>query len=281
MSVFLTLVDGADSMSQATILACRLAERLKTKLKGISAMPDPTDSLLLAGAGAGLYLPNSVQVVRSVQDAQGKSRETLECNFNTICAEEKIDLDMVSIRHLEGLPEQEFGAAAILSAALIFPHECGRSAGPYGNAFEYILMSRRQPVIIAGTDPNPNLANIVIAWDGSPEAARAVVLHERVIKSTDRVIIAQNTDKIDPQDKHGSENTAIVREWLEVRNIPTTIREFSGGVADGLLKLTKDEGAGILVAGAFGHSRVEEMIFGGVSRSLLRAEDGPALAIAH
>ncbi|ACT58626.1 universal stress protein [Hirschia baltica] len=281
MSVFLTLTEGAEAMTEASVLACRLAKRLKTKVQGISAMPDPAGSLLMTGAGVGLYMPSSAQVLQGVKEAQQNTREKLEKNFKAICASEKMDPEMAFVRHIEGLPEQEFGAAAILSAALVFPHDCGRASGPYGSAFEYTLMSRRQPVIIAGTDKDPDISTIVIAWDGSPEAARAVALHERVICSADRVVIAQNIDRIDPQDMDGPENTSIVREWLEVRNIPMTVREFSGEVADGLLKLTKDEGAGILVAGAFGHSRVEELIFGGVSRTLLRSDHGPALAIAH
>ncbi len=281
MSVFLTLTEGAESMAEATVFACRLSKRLDTKIVGVSAMPDPAGSLLMTGAGVGLYMPSSSQVIRGVADAQKQAREKLEAEFNTVCNDESINTDNAEVRHIEGLPEQEFGAAAILSAALVFPHDCGRASGPYGSAFEYTLMSRRQPVIIAGTNKDPDLSTVVIAWDGSPEAARAIALHERVICSADRVIIAQNSERIDPQDQNGPEDTSVVRQWLEVRNIPTTVREFSGGIADGLLKLAEDENAGILVAGAFGHSRVEEMIFGGVSRTLLRADHGPALAIAH
>lgn len=281
MSVFLTLTEGAGSMTEASIFACRLAQRLKTNIQGITAMPDPAGSLLMSGAGVGLYMPSSAQVINGVQEAQDNTREKLEEAFREVCSDEKIDSDSYTVRHIEGLPEQEFGAAAILSAGLVFPHDCGRASGPYGAAFEHTLMSRRQPVIIAGTEKDPDLATMVIAWDGSPEAARAVALHERVICSAERVVIAQNIDRIDSQDENGPQDTAIVRQWLEVRNIPTTIREFSGGVADGLLKLTAEEKAGILIAGAFGHSRVEEMIFGGTSRNLLRSEHGPALAIAH
>ncbi len=281
MSVFVTLTEGADFMEEANVLACRLSQRLKTKIQGLTAMPDPTGSLLMTGSGIGLYMPNSGVVMSSIQDAQKNTREKLEAGFNAICTREHIEPAMRSVRHIVGLPEQEFAGAALLSAGLVFPHDCGRTSGPYGVAFEHTLMSKRQPVIIAGTDKDPNLSTIVIAWDGSPEAARAVALHERVICSADRVVIAQNCDKLDLEDKYAPESSDRIREWLEVRGRPTTVRQFSGSIADGLLKLSKDEGAGILVAGAFGHSRVEEMIFGGVSRSLLRADHGPALAIAH
>jgi nucleotide-binding universal stress UspA family protein len=42
----------------------------------------------------------------------------------------------------------------------------------------------------------------------------------------------------------------------------------------------KAAGAEILVAGAFGHPRLQEFIFGGTTRSLLHA-DGPSLFLSH
>jgi nucleotide-binding universal stress UspA family protein len=35
------------------------------------------------------------------------------------------------------------------------------------------------------------------------------------------------------------------------------------------------------VAGAYGHSRIAQFMFGGVTRQLLTAEDGPSLLMAH
>jgi nucleotide-binding universal stress UspA family protein len=37
----------------------------------------------------------------------------------------------------------------------------------------------------------------------------------------------------------------------------------------------------MILAGAYGHSRLAERIFGGTTRRLLRADNAPALALAH
>ena len=281
MTVFLALTEGAETMPAATRFACRLAKRMDATLHGFTAMPDPAGALLMTGAGTGLYMAAGASVIASVEEAQEKARTVQEKAFRELCTAEGVAEDKLELSHVTGAPEQEIGRVALLGDALVFPHDCARSHGPYGSAFEYTLMGRRQPVVIAGENENPDLSTMLIAWDGSPEAARAIRLHEKVICSADRVVIAQNTDKIDPQDMKGPEDPANVRDWLEARDVATTMRTFSGDIADGLLRLCEEENAGVLVAGAFGHSRMEEFIFGGVSRSLLRSDNGPALALSH
>ena len=48
-----------------------------------------------------------------------------------------------------------------------------------------------------------------------------------------------------------------------------------------LLREITLRGAQLLVMGAFGHSRVREYLFGGVTRSMLEMRHGPALLLAH
>ena len=45
--------------------------------------------------------------------------------------------------------------------------------------------------------------------------------------------------------------------------------------------LDSSKGADLIVAGAYGHSRLREFVFGGVTRSLFQAVDGPSLLAAH
>jgi nucleotide-binding universal stress UspA family protein len=50
---------------------------------------------------------------------------------------------------------------------------------------------------------------------------------------------------------------------------PTIVAHHKGSVADELVRLAKAEGADLIVAGAYGHSRLGEWVFGGVTRDLL------------
>ena len=48
-----------------------------------------------------------------------------------------------------------------------------------------------------------------------------------------------------------------------------------------LLNAVKEIGASMLVAGAFGHPRFQQFIFGGTTRVLMQAEGGPSLFLSH
>ena len=69
--------------------------------------------------------------------------------------------------------------------------------------------------------------------------------------------------------------------WLAARGRPVTHREVveSGDVGAALLKAAAD--CDLIVAGAFGHSRLREFVFGGVTRRLMQSTDGPSLLLAH
>jgi nucleotide-binding universal stress UspA family protein len=82
-----------------------------------------------------------------------------------------------------------------------------------------------------------------------------------------------------------SRNFALERlvEFLAARGVAATTKlvDGSGGDAAGLLLgAAKEVGADFLVAGAFGHPRLQEFIFGGTTRSLLNS-DGPSLFLSH
>ena len=73
----------------------------------------------------------------------------------------------------------------------------------------------------------------------------------------------------------------MLEDWLTAHGVSAERADIDGEVAAGLLSLAKGSGASMIVAGAYGHSRIGERLFGGTSRSLLEAKDAPALALAR
>ncbi len=55
----------------------------------------------------------------------------------------------------------------------------------------------------------------------------------------------------------------------------------NGDVARRLLEAAGEIGAGLFVAGAYGHSRAQEFVFGGATRAFLAASGSPALLLRH
>ncbi len=282
MTIHAALTEGEFSLKQSLTFACRLAKRLDTNLVGVSAMPDPARAVLMTGVSMhGMAIAAGGTLAESIRKAQDEAREKLEALFNEVCEAEGFPADKRSVEHHVGMPSEVYPRVTLLTQAFVTPHECVSVGNDHGLAFESTLLDKRLPVIACSTDDGPELGTVIIAWDGSPEAARAVRFHTGILKAADRIIIAQNEDKIDAKDRDGAESPDVVQAYLTNLGMTSEVLNFDGKIADGLLKLSATESAGVIIAGAYGHSRIEEFIFGGVSRNLLRADHGPALALAH
>ena len=282
MAIYTALTEGNFSLRESITFSCRLAKKLGVKLIGASAMPDPARAVMMTGVSMhGVMIATGGTLLQGIKEAQAEARSDLEKLFNEICDAEGIADEDRAIEHHVGVPTEVYPRISLLSEGFITPHECVSSGTDHGLAFETTLLDRRQPVIACGTDASPDISTMIIAWDGSPQAARAVRFHLGVLKAADRVVIAQNSKKIDVSDLHGGESPQRVVDYLAPYGISTEVQTFDGNVAEGLLGLARELKAGVIVAGAYGHSRLEEMIFGGVSKNLLKSEDGPALALAH
>jgi nucleotide-binding universal stress UspA family protein len=118
---------------------------------------------------------------------------------------------------------------------------------------------------------------VCVAWDGSAEAANALrgavplladAAEVAVITVEDAPSAWPATDAVAYLSRHGIRAEQVVLPRL-------------GSVEDTLLREVTLRGAQLLVMGAFGHSRVREFLFGGVTRSMLTMRHGPALLLAH
>lgn len=282
MTIHVALTEGDFSLKQSVTFACRLAKRLNSDLVGVSAMPDPARAVLMTGVTMhGMAIATGGTLAEGIREAQNEARQLLESLFNDICDAEGLASDIRSVEHHVGMPSEVYPRVTLLTQAFVTPHECVTVGNDHGLAFESTLLDKRLPVIACSTEENPTLDTVIIAWDGSPQAARSVRFHTGILKAADRIIVAQNSARIDVQDRDGSEDPDVVQAYLTNLGLKSEVLTFDGKIAAGLLKLAETENAGVIVAGAYGHSRIEQLIFGGVSRNLLRAERGPALALAH
>jgi len=115
-----------------------------------------------------------------------------------------------------------------------------------------------------------------IAWDGSNSASRAVMSALQLLKSKEQVhVISVDNGKIP---------TDIEREMLKNQLTRHDISAQFGvlapkgkSVSNAILDFCRDVDAGLLISGAFGHRRIAENLFGGVTRSLMDNADIPVL----
>jgi nucleotide-binding universal stress UspA family protein len=112
--------------------------------------------------------------------------------------------------------------------------------------------------------------HIVIGWKDTREARRAVQDALPFLHEAKRVTILEICEK-DQMDTARHHVDDVVR-YLEQHRIKAERRveiQARGSGADQIIGLAEDEGADLLVTGAYGHSRLNEWIFGGMTRDLL------------
>jgi nucleotide-binding universal stress UspA family protein len=120
---------------------------------------------------------------------------------------------------------------------------------------------------------------VIIGWNGSREAARAVFDSLPIIKraKTVHVIWVGPPAGRSPSEIPRLEGIADALHFHGIKAVATALDgggENTGGV---LLRKAADLGADLLVIGAYGHSRLSEFILGGVTRTVLRDMTCPVL----
>ncbi len=124
--------------------------------------------------------------------------------------------------------------------------------------------------------------HVTVAWDGSREAARACFDALPFLKKAKEVrLLSVNPDEtaMSGANLPGSEMaTALSRHDVRCEASHTQTDDIS--VGDEILSRVSDQGSDLLVLGGFGHSRVRELVFGGVTRQILAQMTVPVL-MAH
>jgi nucleotide-binding universal stress UspA family protein len=251
-------VDVARDCEQRVQLALALAHRFEATLIGVAGLPlHPS----FAAGGVVLYHEPSEDHCRAV----GARLDEMGRRFRA----KGQHLKQIEWRAALELPYELVSREARAADLIIV----GRQHGG-GSVHELvdpgaILLRAGRPLLVAPDVVIPTqLRRVVVAWKDTRECRRAVrdalpFLH----KAEDVLIVGIEEGQ--------SDNAAIlsdVAQYLRRHRVvaPREIRRRARGpVGAELLHLVRDEGADLIVAGGYGHSRLGEWIFGGVTHELL------------
>lgn len=120
---------------------------------------------------------------------------------------------------------------------------------------------------------------VLVGWKNTREAARAVAEAVPLLQQARNVIVALVEE---PGYSHGSEPGADIGRYLGRHGIKPEIRMITTSPVPGSALLHEADacGASLLVMGAYGHSRLQEIILGGATRDVLTNATIPVL-MAH
>jgi nucleotide-binding universal stress UspA family protein len=172
-----------------------------------------------------------------------------------------------SLGHITGLCTNRARVHGLVFA------EAGSSNKPLtGALIEPLLFESGRPVIIV---PNAfsseiSLNHVLIAWDGSEGAARAVWDAIPLLRLANTLEIVTVVGEKELNDVTSANALAGMLTYLG-KKIAVTSLTFDGSTAAGPIKQhAARTGAGLIVQGAYGRSRWSELILGGVTREMLR-----------
>lgn len=270
----LVAYDGNEPAEGALALALRIAAEHDAYLTGLLTQPMP-----ICPTPDGAWVP--AEVMGTVTEGMRARAADIECRFHTACAAAGAG-ERVSFFTMGGPADACFAEFAGTYDLAVIGQPMGDFWEPLNEPHpdEVAMMSGR-PVIVAPRKLRENAMRngAVLAWDGGRAGARALsaamatvlagsrltVLH---VGEDDAEIRRPGRDIMEHLSRHGLHAELVVapRDGKPVAKI--------------VLETVEASGAGLLIMGAYEHSRFSEAILGGVTRDVLREAKIPVL-IAH
>lgn len=270
IAVFLEDVDGCASRLQ---YAAALAAGWDAYLTAIF-VADELELNRMAGFAIGAGLANMLASHDAeVQAAEARMRQTFDALVSArgLEAEWRI-ANHESRRHLVLL-------ARHASLAVIGPPARPQVPSTRLSLLEDMIFSSGRPTLLIpnGWPPERAPRKVVLAWNGSAEAVRALACAMPLLSAAEEVAMVTVPNAGIVVDKDLDPGDVILRH-LAHHGVEAGFHRLEGHDAgDAILAFCETDEADLLVMGAYGHSKFSEAIFGGATRHVLRHAELPIL----
>jgi len=276
MKDILVHLDDSDACSHRIRTAVSLATKRDAHVIGVALRIKSTIADYIGEA-----LPSGFQEAQR-QAVEKSARKAIE-SFEAAATEAGISFET---KTLHKSAAKAPGALAFYARhtdmTILGQTDIERSGASFNTALmEAVLFESGRPIYLVpyvGKKIAP-VKTAVIAWDGGAKAARSVSDAIPLLQDREEVIILViNADE--REGAHGSKPGADIAAHLSRYGINAKIERETVTDIDingAILNFLADSGADLLVMGAYGHSRLREKAFGGVTHHILREMTAPVL----
>ncbi|WIM11893.1 universal stress protein [Enhydrobacter sp.] len=265
--------DASKTVDHQMAVATELTERFGAHLIGLHARPPfESPNYIDIGVPMGPLLDAYEQSVNAEQAAAAAA-------FDKSVKGKHLATEW---RVVDGYPDDELTVNARYADLLVVGQSDRKNTSPIpGGLPEAVALSTGRPVLVVpqiGADKPPGSV-VMLCWSASRESARAAVDALPFLKAAREVIVLV----VDPQTSangHGPEPGADVATWLARHGVKVTVQRDVAADADVgnvILSRAADHDVDLIVMGIYGHSRLREVVLGGVSRTLLSSMTVPVL----
>ncbi|MEJ8308738.1 universal stress protein [Agrobacterium larrymoorei] len=264
----LAVVDTAENTRQLDAFVAQLAQQFSSHVVGLHM-----EALAAVPLVAPMEMPDPA-TMQAVQDVAHKETEESGKIFAENMAANGISSEWRSFASSVGYSAKSSIQSARCADLIVARQHSSSALSDSRADIDNFLYESGRPVLLIPhilTAPKP-IRRVLIAWNGSREATRATFDALPFLQAAESVEVF-SVDMEDNDSKTaalaGSEIAAtLARHGV---NVTVTSQEKIQGVAPhtAIEKRLADNSIDLLVMGAYGHSRWWEMLFGGVTRTLL------------
>lgn len=149
------------------------------------------------------------------------------------------------------------------------------------NIGDLVMQTGRPVLVVPASADRLKLDRVIIGWKETPETRRAVCDALPLLKQASDIVVAE----VAVEDEMAASRARIedVVNWLSRHDIRARSIASSSNSDDAtcLNRIAQQQEAGLIVAGAYGHARLQEWILGGVTRDLLLRAEQRCSLLSH
>ncbi len=265
---------GTAAGEAALATALQAARIFDAHLAALHVRVDSRDVAPLAGEGLSGAM---IEEMMSATEKESTSRSNaIHAMFDRFVAQHGVTLAAptrgegatASFESVVGREEDLVAQLARLADLTVVPHPEGGDDVSSSDALHAVLFDSGRPVLIAPHDPPASIGQrVAIAWNGTAESAAAVLAALPWMQRAQavRVLFADEYQRRGP-------NTSELLKYLALHGIRAESAQFrpvDREVGRGLLAAAGEFAADFLAMGAYSHSRLRQLILGGVTRHVL------------
>lgn len=270
-------LDTTPRSSTQMELAVRLAVQHNAHLTGLHVIDVPSANYFY-GAAMPFVPTNPEEIVDRIRAETVEAAKPIEASFRECLRRNGIEGEW---RQVEGLPHSTVALHARYADLCIVGQPDRENPRDADAVTVSTIMTSGRPVLavpFAGEFPTIG-ERVLVAWNASREAARALNDALPLLMNAKQVTVLA----INPQRGVGGQGNVpaadialhLARHGLKTEAAHTVAKDIADG--ETLLSYAADIGADLIVAGAYGHSRARELVFGGVTRTLIAEMTAPVL----
>ncbi|MBT7568676.1 MAG: universal stress protein [Rhodospirillaceae bacterium] len=284
--VILSPIDGGEACRRALGSAYEIAKTSAGHIQALHVKTDSKEAVPLLGEGmSGSMIEEMIDLAD--RDANERAR-TAKAMVDEFAAENNIPItdDPASVTGPtlawileEGREDERIAGRGRVSDLIVMGQPSDYASHPSLLTLHAAIFETGRPVLMLPENAADVVGkNVVIAWNGASEAAGAVAGGMPLITGADKVTIVT----VDTEKSVGGVGGEALADYLGCHGVTAECRAIDAErapVGEVITNFCSEIGSDLLIMGAFTHSRLIQVILGGVTRNIIANANVPVLMI--